>query len=113
MPGADSVNAHTVRVLRSAEAQIRLLALPHRPFQHSPFVTCMISEGALALLSSCKYVLQNDELAVARNQIRMMIGCLRDLADLWPRTAKNVKEIQAVARNALGLVVSRSSATCI
>ncbi|KAK7416842.1 hypothetical protein QQX98_004900 [Neonectria punicea] len=41
IPMQDFVNVHTVRVLRSVEAQIRLLALPERPFNHTPFVTCM------------------------------------------------------------------------
>lgn len=97
------VNVHTVRVLRSVEAQIRLLALPARPFSHTPFITCMVSEGTLALLSACKYLLQGKELAIARDQIRMTIGCLKELGAFWPRTARNVREIQTIARNALGL----------
>ncbi|KAG8162463.1 hypothetical protein KVR01_008228 [Diaporthe batatas] len=102
-PTPDLINVHTVRVLRSIEAQIRLLALPFRPFSHTPFVTCMVSEGTLALLSACAFQLSGKELAVARDQIRMTIGCLRDLGELWPRTAINVKEIQTVARHVLGL----------
>ncbi|POS70037.1 C6 zinc finger protein [Diaporthe helianthi] len=102
-PTPDLINVHTVRVLRSIEAQIRLLALPARPFRHTPFVTCMVSEGTLALLSACAFQLSGKELAVARDQIRMTIGCLRDLGELWPRTASNVKEIQTIARHVLGL----------
>ncbi|KAJ5173533.1 Transcription factor [Penicillium coprophilum] len=37
----DLTNVHTIRVLRSAEAQIRLLALPALYFHHTPFTTCM------------------------------------------------------------------------
>lgn len=108
-PTPDLVNVHTVRVLRSVEAQIRLLALPSRPFHHTPFVTCMVSEGTLALLSACAFQLSGKELAVARDQIRMTIGCLKDLGELWPRTASNVTEIQAIARHVLGLGGSRAS----
>lgn len=108
-PTPDLINVHTVRVLRSAEAQIRLLALPSRPFHHTPFVTCMVSEGTLALLSACAFQLTGKELAVARDQIRMTIGCLRDLGELWPRTASNVKEIQTIARHVLGLSGSKSN----
>lgn len=108
-PTPDLINVHTVRVLRSVEAQIRLLALPSRPFQHTPFVTCMVSEGTLALLSACAFQLSGKELAIARDQIRMTIGCLKDLGELWPRTASNVKEIQTIARHVLGLGGSRAT----
>lgn len=108
-PTPDLINVHTVRVLRSVEAQIRLLALPSRPFQHTPFVTCMVSEGTLALLSACAFQLSGKELAIARDQIRLTIGCLKDLGELWPRTAKNVKEIQTIARHVLGLSGSKAT----
>ncbi|KAJ5797433.1 uncharacterized protein N7503_006729 [Penicillium pulvis] len=99
----DLVNVHTVRVLRSVEAQIRLLALPTAEFHHSPFITCMVSEGTLALLSACHFLLKGKELAIAREQIRMSIGCLKALAELWPRTARNVRELQTIAHHVLGI----------
>ncbi|KAJ5819856.1 hypothetical protein N7474_005447 [Penicillium riverlandense] len=102
-PTGELANIHTERVLRSVEAQIQILALPVRQFHHSPFVTCMISEGTLALLSACKFRLKEMKLTIARNQIRMAIGCLNALAELWPRTARNVREIQTIAHHVLGL----------
>lgn len=103
IPTPDLVNVHTVRVLRSVEAQIRLLALPTAEFHHSPFTTCMVSEGTLALLSACHFLLKGKELAIAREQIRMTIGCLKALAELWPRTARNVRELQTIAHHVLGI----------
>ena len=103
IPTPDLVNVHTVRVLRSVEAQICLLALPTAHFHHSPFTTCMVSEGTLALLSACHFLLKGKELAIAREQIRMTIGCLKALAELWPRTARNVRELQTIAHHVLGL----------
>ncbi|KAF6820609.1 C6 transcription factor, partial [Colletotrichum musicola] len=100
-PKSDLINVHTVRVLRSVEAQVRLLVLPVRLFQHTPFTTCMVSEGTLALLSACAFLFKGRRLAVARDQIRMTIGCLKVLGEVWPRTAKNVKEIQTIARHVL------------
>ncbi|KAL3481753.1 hypothetical protein BJX99DRAFT_253279 [Aspergillus californicus] len=104
-PTPDLVNVHTVRVLRAAEAQIGLLTLPTRQFHHTPFTTCMVSEGALALLSACKFLLKGSELAIARDQIRVTIGCLKALAEYWPRTARNVREMQTIAQHVLGLGV--------
>ncbi|PWY88819.1 hypothetical protein BO94DRAFT_556214 [Aspergillus sclerotioniger CBS 115572] len=111
IPTPELVNVHTVRVLRSVEAQIRLLALPVSEFHHTPFTTCMISEGTLALLSSCCFLLKGVELTVARAQIRMTIGCLRALGELWPRTARNVREIQTIAHHVLGLESARNHST--
>ncbi|RSM19647.1 hypothetical protein CDV31_001534 [Fusarium ambrosium] len=102
-PTPDLINVHTIRVLRSVEAQIRLLALPARPFNHTPFITCMVSEGTLALLSACNFLHKGKELAISRDQIRMTIGCLKTLGEMWPRTARNVREIQMIARHVLGL----------
>jgi hypothetical protein len=98
------VNIHTVRCLAATRAQARLFALPVRPFHHTPFVTCMTSSTALGLLSACKLILTGDELAVARDQIRLQIGCLKALADFWPQTARNLQEIQMIAQDVLGLV---------
>lgn len=69
----------------------------------------MISEGTLALLSACSFLLKGTELSIARDQIRMTIGCLRTLGEIWPRTAQNVREIQAIARQALGFESSTST----
>lgn len=102
-PRPDLINVHTRRILKSIDAQIQLLALPVRPFHHTPFSTCMVSEGTLSLLSACKYLLRDKELAIARDQIRLTIGCLKSLGEVWTRTAKNVKEIQTIARHVLVL----------
>ncbi|KAK4946531.1 hypothetical protein LTR10_014383 [Elasticomyces elasticus] len=102
-PTPELINVHTVRVLKATESQIRLLALPTEQFHHSPFTTCMVSEGTLALLSACKFLFKGKQLAIARDQIRMTIGCLKALGELWPRTAKNVQEIRTIAQHVLGL----------
>lgn len=89
------------------------MALPVRPFHHTPFTTCMVSEGTLALLSACKFQLKDKELRIARDQIKMTIGCLKALGEVWPRTARNVGEIQMIARHVLdvGRGVSASKST--
>lgn len=103
MTVTEQISIHTICVLRSVEAQVRILALPVRPFNHTPFTTCMVSEGTLALLSACNFLLEGKEREIARDQIRLIIGCLTSLGELWPRTARNVKEIQYIARHVFGL----------
>lgn len=94
-PVLDNMNIHTVRIPRSAEAQVH----------HTQFITCMISGGTLALQSACKFLLQKmDHLAIARGRIRMAIGCLKAIGEMWPKAARNVCEIQIIARRVLDLV---------
>lgn len=68
----------------------------------------MVSEGTLALLSACKFLFKGKDLAIARDQIRMTIGCLKVLGEVWPRTARNVRELQTIGQYVLG-VGSRES----
>lgn len=63
----------------------------------------MVTEGTLALLSACSAILKGSDLAIARDQIRMTLGCLKVLGEVWPRTARNVREIQVIAQCVLGL----------
>lgn len=52
---------------------------------------------------------QKKELAVARCQIRMFIGRLQAVGEVWPRAARNVSEIQTIARHVLGIQQGRAS----
>lgn len=68
----------------------------------------MITQGTLALLSACKCLFKGMDLTIARNQIRTTIGCLNSLGEIWPRAARNLREIQTIARHVLGLVPGTS-----
>lgn len=107
----EPMNVHTARVLRSVETQIRLLTLPARQFHHTPFTTCMVSEGLLALLSACSVYLKGKDLTVARDQIRVALGCLKVLGEVWPRTARNVRQLQTIAQSVLSLKQSTVTST--
>jgi hypothetical protein len=61
----------------------------------------MITEGAIPLLSACKFLFTGQKLSVARSQLRLMIGSLKRLAKAWPRAAINMQELQAIAKEVL------------
>ena len=103
----ESLIVHTTRCLWAIKAQVRLLALPAERFSHTPFIVCMVTTGAIPLLSACRTIFSGKELSVGRNQLRLIIGCLKALAETWPRVAKYVREIQELAR--ILLAVSTSS----
>lgn len=71
----------------------------------------MISGGTLALLSACNLMFKGADLAIARGQIRLILGHLRGLGDFWPRAAKNLRDIQTVAHSVLGLGGSTTTRT--
>ncbi|EHK20126.1 uncharacterized protein TRIVIDRAFT_124610, partial [Trichoderma virens Gv29-8] len=102
---------HTIKCIRAAEAQIGLLALPTKPCSHTPFVVCMLTTGTLSLLAACRYTLRGQKLAVARDQIRMSIGCHKAMANVWSQAGSNLHEVQAIAREVLGLPMSGSSSS--
>ena len=98
----DLANVHTIRCLKSIEAQIRLMALPARPFCHTPFVICMMTSGTIPLLAACRFLFASGRLEIARHQIKMSIGCLKAMAEVWPQAAVQVREIQMIAQEVLG-----------
>lgn len=111
LPAQESVIVHTMRCLQAIEAQVRLIALPSQPLQHTPFIICMVTESAIPLLSACKFLFTGQKLLVARSQLRLMIGTLKRLAEAWPRAEKNMQELQAIAREVLTQTPREQNAT--
>ncbi|KAK8112579.1 hypothetical protein PG984_013105 [Apiospora sp. TS-2023a] len=105
----ESLIVHTTRCLRAIEAQVRLLALPAERFSHTPFIVCMVTTGAIPLLSACRTIFSDEKLAVGRNQLRLIIGCLKALAETWTRAARYVREIQELARILLAVPKSKAA----
>ncbi|KAL7896819.1 hypothetical protein HDV63DRAFT_405351 [Trichoderma sp. SZMC 28014] len=108
-PGNEFRSIHTIKCIRAAEAQIGLLALPTKPCSHTPFVVCMLTTGTLSLLAACRYTLRGQKLAVARDQIRMSIGCHKAMANVWPQAGSNLHEVQAIACEVLGLPMGNNN----
>ncbi|UNI17034.1 hypothetical protein JDV02_003413 [Purpureocillium takamizusanense] len=107
-PPAELEAVHTAKCINAAEAQIRLLALPAGGSStHSPFTVCMLTTGTLALLSACKFILQDQKLAIARDQLRLSIGYHKAMAGVWTKAAKNLEEVQTIAREVLMLSPGR------
>ncbi|KLU82526.1 hypothetical protein MAPG_01598 [Magnaporthiopsis poae ATCC 64411] len=96
----ESLIIHTTRCLRAIEGQVRLLTLPRGGglFDRSPFVVCQLATGAVPLLAACRTVLTGPRVAVARSQLRLIIACLKAMAEVWPRVGRYVRELQELAR---------------
>ncbi|KAI0870917.1 hypothetical protein GGS24DRAFT_473383 [Hypoxylon argillaceum] len=101
LPARDAEAAHTQRCLQSVEAQLRLLVLPVPPFPRSPFTICMTAAGTHALLAAVGSLFAGRRLAVARHQLRLVVGYIRTLARVWAQGGRNLEEIQAIAQEVL------------
>ncbi|KAI1817322.1 hypothetical protein GGS20DRAFT_533660 [Poronia punctata] len=109
LPGKDDdssssspeTTAHTQRCLQSVEAQLRLLVLPAPPFRRSPFTVCMTAAGTNTLLAAIGALFAGRRKAVARHQLRLVLGYIRALASVWPQGRYNLVEIQTIAQEVL------------
>jgi hypothetical protein len=96
------MNIHKARCLRAIEGQVQLLALPSKQLHHTAFTVCMVTTVALSLVAACRFHFTGQRLVIARGQLRLMIGCLKCLAQAWPQAEKNLIDLQAIAREILG-----------
>ncbi|GAP91257.1 hypothetical protein SAMD00023353_5800520 [Rosellinia necatrix] len=101
LPARDAEAQHTQRCLQSMEAQLRLLVLPVKPVHRSPFTVCMTAAGTHAMLAAVRVLFSGRRLAVARHQLRLVVGYIRALARVWPQGARNLEEIQLIAQEVL------------
>ncbi|KAI0408340.1 hypothetical protein F4802DRAFT_408378 [Xylaria palmicola] len=101
LPVKDSETMHTQRCLQSIEAQLRFLVLPVQPLGRSPFTICMTAAGTHTLLAAVKALFSGRQLAVARHQLRLVVGYIKTLGKVWQQGGRNLEEIQAIAQEVL------------
>ncbi|KAI1338952.1 hypothetical protein F5Y15DRAFT_102600 [Xylariaceae sp. FL0016] len=102
LPLQESMATYTSRCLRAIEAQVRLLTLPVKHSCRTPFTICMTISGTIPLLSAARLLFSGHRLAVVRHQLRLILGCLQSLGEVWPQGCKNLDEIRTIAREVLG-----------
>ena len=96
-------HVHTVKVLHAIEGFTNMLTLPTTSSRHTPFTICMVATVAIANLSACRYILTEKRLSMARERLRVSIGVLKSLEEIWPLGRTLLQELRAVARDMLNL----------
>jgi hypothetical protein len=61
----------------------------------------MTTAGTHTLLAAIKVLFSGRQLAVARHQLRLVVGYLKALAKVWSQGRRNLEEIQAIAKEVL------------
>ncbi|KAH4221081.1 hypothetical protein HBI06_161980 [Parastagonospora nodorum] len=90
--------AHTARVLKASEMHTKLLAIPCTMERHNVFTMYMVARLATTQTSTCRYLLEDRALAIARDRIRLSIGFLNSMGSVWPLGKMMAKEVSHIAR---------------
>ncbi|KFY69115.1 hypothetical protein V496_00494 [Pseudogymnoascus sp. VKM F-4515 (FW-2607)] len=94
---------HTTKVLEAAEAGTGLFTLPIAFIRHSPLSICGLTILLLAQMSACRFKLKGAEYKAARDRVRLGLGAIKALGEVWPIGQVTVGEIQTIARDVLSL----------
>lgn len=111
-----SFDFHTTKVLEAAEAGTGLFTLPSPFTTHSPLAICGLTLLILAQMSACRFKLKGTEYKAARDRVRLGLGAIKVLGEVWAIGHVTVGEIQVIARDVLSLQKSsedETSANCL
>ncbi|KAL4963855.1 putative C6 transcription factor [Aspergillus stella-maris] len=98
-----SCKTHTAKVLRAIDEFNELLTLPTNIKTHTPFIICMISNLVIAHLAACRFYYKGAELKMARERVRLSMGSLKVLGEVWSMGRRTYREVGVIARDILGL----------
>ncbi|KAH7073234.1 C6 transcription factor [Paraphoma chrysanthemicola] len=99
----DEAHVHTAKILYSTDKLNSLLTLPTRFTEHTPFIICMISLMTIAQLSACRYILQEPQLSLEREKIRLNMGVLKMMGEVWASGHREYRAMGIIAREILNL----------
>ena len=94
---------HTTKVLQASESAIGLFTLPTPFLKHTPLVICSMTLSLLAQIAACRLKLKGLLYNAARDRIRLGLGVIKTMGEVWPVAQKTLKEVQIIARETLSL----------
>jgi hypothetical protein len=93
---------HTKKTLDAAEAVLHLQALPVPIMSHSPLSILGLPLCLAVYLSACTYILKGDDWYRARDRIRLGLGGLKKIGEVWAVARKAETEIKLMAQSVFG-----------
>ncbi|KAK6521255.1 hypothetical protein TWF506_001479 [Arthrobotrys conoides] len=94
---------HTTKAIRAADAISKLITLPTPLIKHTPFFTCIITLSAIVHLSACSWLLYGEEGFMAKERIRLSVGALKTLEDIWHVAGCVLMQVKVVSREVFAL----------
>src|SRR5690606_32511625 len=92
------VGFHTSKAVHAANAISKLVTLPTPLIKHSPFFTCVLTLATVVHLSACSWLLTGDEGYLAKERIRLGIGALKTLDEVWGVAGAVLTQVKSAAR---------------
>jgi hypothetical protein len=99
----DDAHIHTSKILFAADKINSLLTLPTRFTEHTPFIICMITTASIAQLSACQYIFKEPRLSLEREKIRLNMGVLKMMGEVWASGTREYQAMGVIAREILSI----------
>lgn len=96
---------HTAKAITAANTIAKLITLPAPLIKHTPFFTCVITLAAIVHLSACSWLLTGDEGFLAKERIRLGVGALKTLGEVWSVADCVLMQVKGVAREVFSLQI--------
>lgn len=90
--------SHSAKTIQSATDITKLIALPVSLAKHTPFFTCAIALASIVHLSCWSISSSNDEGYDSKEYVRLSMGGLKAMADVWPSAGRVLVQVNRVAQ---------------
>lgn len=92
---------HSTKVVEASGAGVSLFTLPSPFIRHTPIVICALNMSILAQLSACRLKLEGVGYSACRDRVRLGLGVIKAVGEIWPIARLTLKELQVIAREIL------------
>ncbi|KAF2430088.1 hypothetical protein EJ08DRAFT_649886 [Tothia fuscella] len=89
---------HTAKAMQAAKDISFLITLPCPLIKHTPFFTCAVTMASIVFLSYWSFIATESGDAFIKENIRLNIGVLKTLGEIWPIAGTVLKQVRGVAK---------------
>jgi hypothetical protein len=91
-------DVHTVKAMQAAKDISRLIVLPCPMVKHTPFFSCAVTMSSIVYLSYWSFIATEPGDTFIKDNIRLNIGVLKTLGELWPIANTVLGQVKGVAQ---------------
>jgi len=89
---------HTAKAMQAARDICKLITLPCPMTRHTPFFSCAVTMASIVFLSYWSFIATESGDAYIKENIRLNIGVLKTLGELWPVANAVLAQVKGVAQ---------------
>lgn len=91
-------DVHTVKAMQAAKDICGLILLPCPMVKHTPFFSCAVTMSSIVFLSYWSFIATETGDTFIKDNIRLNIGVLKTLGELWPIANTVLGQVKGVAQ---------------